>query len=73
MKILSFQVNKFSNYALFTTVFFGAFNARVAFDVATPVERAPTLFGLGKLVRVIPASAAHQITAIRTYMEFQRD
>lgn len=49
----------------FTTVFFGPFHARVALDVTAPIERAPALFGPGELVRVVPASAAHQITAVR--------
>jgi len=50
----------------FTTVFFGPFHARVAFDVTAPIERAPTLFGPGELVRVVTASATHQIAAVRT-------
>jgi len=51
----------------FTTVFFGPFHARVALDVTAPIERASALFGPGELVRVVPASAAHQITAVRAY------
>lgn len=51
--------------ASFTTVLFGAFDARVALDVAAPVERAPALFGLGELVRVVAAPAAHQVASVR--------
>lgn len=51
----------------FTTVFFGPFHARVALDVTAPIERASALFGPGELVRVVTASAAHQITAVRAY------
>lgn len=51
----------------FTTVLFGSFHARVAFDVTTPVERTTALFGSGELVRVVPASAAQQVAAVRTY------
>lgn len=51
----------------FTTVFFGPFHARVALDVTAPIERAPTLFGPGELVRVVPSSATHQVAAVRAY------
>lgn len=49
----------------FTTVFFSPFHARIAFDVTAPIERAPALFGPGELVRVVPASATHQVAAVR--------
>lgn len=41
------------------------FDARVALDVTTPVERAPALFGPRELMRVVSASAAHKVTAVR--------
>lgn len=49
----------------FAGVFFDVFHARVALDIATPEERAPALFGPGELVRVVPASATHQVAAVR--------
>lgn len=50
----------------FASVLLGVFYARVALDVAAPVERAPTLLGPGELVCVVTAAAAHQVTAVRS-------
>lgn len=59
------------NITSFTSVLFSVFHARVALDVAAPIERAPTLFSRGELVRVVTSPAAHQITAVRSCERIQ--
>lgn len=56
----------------FTAVLFGALHASVALDVTTPVERAPTLFGPGELVRVVSATAAQEVAAVRACEHFEK-